>query len=347
MEQRKSRLLPLGIGAGLIVLILDSQHSAEFAWEGLELCLKTVIPSLFPLFVLSGWLLSFPVQEGNGVTRMAESLLSLPPGRGRLFLLGAVGGFPLGAQCIVQGMNQGLTREDGEDMLGYCNNCGPGFLFGILPKLFSDAKLPGVLFLIQLEAAVAVCLLWPRHGPSKPMGTPTESQAPSLTQAISRAAASMTSVCAWVILGTVVVGFFRRWFVPLLPEAMGYVLTGMIELTTGVLNLQQLASPSMRFVLCAGFICFGGICVLMQISALCAPQGLSMATCIKQKLLQGGLGVVLAVGYLRFRFPMLILVPVGVIFRKIAVAFSKQTVYNTSYKGGIDHAIPKKDGTIL
>lgn len=347
MEQGKCRLLPLGIGVGMIVLILDSQHSAEFAWEGLERCLKTVIPSLFPLFVLSGWLLSFPVQNGKGVTRMMEFLLSLPPGRGRLFLLGAVGGFPLGGQCIVQGMNQGLPREEGEDMLGYCNNCGPGFLFGILPKLFSDAKLPGILFLIQLESAVAVCLLWPRHGASQPLDVPSGSHFPSLPQAVSRATVSMTSVCAWVILGTVIVGFFRRWFVPLLPEPLGWILTGMVELTTGVLTLQQVASPSMRFVLCAGFICFGGICVLMQISALCAPKGLSMTTYIKQKLLQGGLGVVLAAGYLRFGFPMLILVPIWVIFRKIAVAFSKQTVYNTSYKGGIDHAIPKKDGTIL
>ena len=49
---RKQRCL-LGIMAavGMLVLIFDSALALEAARAGVELCLETVIPSLFPFFV--------------------------------------------------------------------------------------------------------------------------------------------------------------------------------------------------------------------------------------------------------------------------------------------------------
>ena len=39
---------------GMAVLILDSKTALTSARDGIQLCLQTVIPSLFPLVVLSG-----------------------------------------------------------------------------------------------------------------------------------------------------------------------------------------------------------------------------------------------------------------------------------------------------
>lgn len=61
-----------------------------------------------------------------------------PGGCGRLtrrasaFLLGAVGGYPVGARTVGQLRAAGLCgREEGECLLTCCNNAGPAFIFGV------------------------------------------------------------------------------------------------------------------------------------------------------------------------------------------------------------------------
>ena len=53
MEKRKW-IVSLAAAAGILVLILDSRTALAGAAQGLSLCLKTVIPSLFPFIFLSG-----------------------------------------------------------------------------------------------------------------------------------------------------------------------------------------------------------------------------------------------------------------------------------------------------
>ena len=53
LEQR--RWLPaLASAAGMLALILDSRTALSSATEGVALCIKTIIPSLFPFIFLSG-----------------------------------------------------------------------------------------------------------------------------------------------------------------------------------------------------------------------------------------------------------------------------------------------------
>ena len=52
MEIRR-RCWGLAAAAGMLVFILDSKTALSGANEGVQLCIRTVIPSLFPFFVLS------------------------------------------------------------------------------------------------------------------------------------------------------------------------------------------------------------------------------------------------------------------------------------------------------
>ena len=50
----RKKQLWTGIAAsmGMLVLILDGKTALEGARQGIELCLRTVVPSLFPFFLL-------------------------------------------------------------------------------------------------------------------------------------------------------------------------------------------------------------------------------------------------------------------------------------------------------
>ena len=140
----------------------------------------------------------------------------------------------------------------------------------------------------------------------------------------------MTSVCAWVVLAGVAAGSLRRWLFPLLPRALSQLLTGLLELTTGIFALEPGTDRS--FLLCAVFVCFGGLSVLLQIGGV--AQGLSMKQCMIQKMLHGLLGFAAARAYLCFGPMFLLLIP-GLLFLKMTVEIPGRMLYNTPRKEGI------------
>lgn len=316
MDLKNRTLLP--VLAAMVLLILDSRCAADSARMALELCLHTLIPVLFPLFVLSA--MAVPHLSGR-----------LGGGEG-IMLLGCIGGFPIGAACVAQAYSAGgIKKAEAERLIGISSFCGPAFLFGIIGSVFSLRE-AWILFLIQLETALLTAMLWPKEKQDTISGA---SMPPvSLNAAVRRGVSSMASVCAWVTLAGVAAGFLRRWLAPLLPQAAGVLLTGLLELTTGVFALDQLAAPELRFVLCAVFVCFGGVSVLLQIGGLVRPRELSMVPCILQKTIQGLLGGLMAAGTVRFR-PGFLLSGLILPAAKIAVEISGRMVYNGRRKEGI------------
>lgn len=321
----KNRAAVAGLLAAMAAMILDGKCASQSALSALELCLKALIPNLFPLFVLSSLLI--PKLTGIRLPFLAK-LLGIPEGSEGIFLLGCAGGFPVGAACIVQA--KGLSKTDAERMLGLCSFCGPSFLFGVLGAVLSlhDALL---IFAIQLETALLTAYLWPNRssGTCKP-----STEAVDLPTAVRRSISSMATVCAWVILAGVAAGFLRRWLFPLLPDSLCVLLTGLLELTNGIFSLDAIPGHDLRFLLSTIFVCFGGVSVLLQIAGLASPHGLSMKPCIIQKITQSLLGGLLA--YLCIRLgPSALLLPPAVLFAKIAVEIPAAMVYNSRRKEGI------------
>ena len=86
----------------MLVIILDAKCATESAREGIDLCLRTVIPSVFPFFVLSGILNSYLLGRTLPFLRPVSKLCSVPNGGDSLLLLGYITGYPVGAQLIAQ-----------------------------------------------------------------------------------------------------------------------------------------------------------------------------------------------------------------------------------------------------
>ena len=328
----------LGSVIGMFLLIMDSRCATQSAADALDLCLKTVIPSLFPMFVLSGFLVGTLQGNGGKILSLLERWVGLPTGGGMLFLLGIVGGFPVGAQCIAQAVEAGsLSQSDGEKMLGFCNNCSPAFLFGIAGSVLASPHEAVYLFLIQLETALLIARFTYFH---KSSDVRISAKSIFLPEAVNRAIRSMCTVCAWVVLAGVVTGFLRRWIFPLLPVPAPHILTGLLEITGGVLGLAALPEVKIRFVLCTGFVCFGGLSVWLQIHGLASPRGLSTDCCCRQKCTQCLLGILIASGIVLIG-PMALSMPVFLLLiRKKRLEKPVRNVYNGSHKGGYANVVP-------
>lgn len=341
--KRRMPILPLILSAaGMVCLILDGECVAGAVQDGIELCLRTIIPALFPLFVLSSVLVC--ALSGLRIPGLSKAL-GIPEGSGVIFLLGAIGGFPMGAQCIAQAVEQGeLDKHSAQRMLGFCNNAGPAFLFGILGGIFDNPIVPLALFVIQLESAFLMGMLWPGEAS---MATRLPKSEVSLPNSVSRAVRSMVSVCAWVILANVLLAFLERWLFPFLPELIRVCITGTLELTNGCLALADMKAENLRFILCCGFLNFGGLSVLMQIQAIVNRALLPVRSCVHQKICQALMSIAVGLVYLWLGLAGL-LIPIGLApVLKIAVEKYGGMVYNSPNKGGIPHAFQKKDAPFL
>ena len=306
------------------LLILDSRCASQSASEALGLWARTLVPNLFPLFVISAMLV--PGLRGLRIPILSR-MLGFPAGSEGIWLLGLCGGFPVGAACTSQAVSEGSLRpKDAERMLGLCSLCGPAFLFGILPRFLPMEEVFS-LFLIQAQTSLLLGALWP--GASRERIAPS-AESVSLPQAVRRAIDSLLCVCGWVTLAGVASGFLRKWLFPFLPHHIGVILTGLLELTNGIFALPV----THRFLLCTLFVCFGGVSVLLQIGGLAIPAGLGMKPCIAQKTVHALLGAVAAGAYLQFGALSLFLPP-AILFLKMTLEIPRRMVYNDPRKEGI------------
>jgi hypothetical protein len=285
---------------GLTVLILDAKTALYGAGEGIRLCIQSVIPSLFPFFVLSILLTGALTGVSIPILRPLGMLCGIPSGCESLLIIGFLGGYPAGAQCIAQAYRAGqLERNDANRLLGFCNNAGPAYLFGIVASRFPNARCAWLLWGIHILSALAVGILLPGRPVNHakiPTGKPI-----SLQNAIQSSIRIMAGVCAWVIVFRTVIAFLERWFLWLIPEPAQVLITGLLELSNGCCDLGRVAHPGLRFIIASGSLAFGGLCVLMQ--TVSATKGLGLGHYLPGKVLQAAISILLSGFAQRFFFP--------------------------------------------
>lgn len=276
---------------GMLVLILDGKTALEGASQGIELCLRTVVPSLFPFFLLSILLTSSFMGSSLPLLRPLGRLCGVPKGAESLLMAGFLGGYPVGAQSIASVYRAGkLGKKDAERLLAFCNNAGPAFLFGMVASMFPRRWMVWALWGIHMAGAVLAAVLIP--GEKEKRVTLAAPAPVSLSAALHSALGVMATVCGWVVLFRVLIAFFSRWFLWLLPAQAQVAVTGLLELSNGCCELLAVADVRLRFCICAGMLAFGGLCVTMQ--TLSVTPGLSLRQYFLGKAIQTAFSILLA-----------------------------------------------------
>lgn len=331
-----SRKLTATLAAlGILLLILNSKTAIAGARDGIDLCIRTVIPSLFPFFVLSMLLTNAMSGIHSPLFRPLSKLCGIPTGSEILLITGLLGGYPVGAQAVAQACRSGqLTKKDGERMLGFCSNAGPSFFFGILPMQFRSSFAPLALWLIHIVSALTVGAILPgksgrsvRLPHSSPLG---------INGAVRRSIGITAGVCAWIVLFRILIAF-QALPLSLAPKPIGIGLIGLLELANGCCELTGISQESTRFIICSALLAFGGLCVCMQ--TVSATDGLGLGLYLPGKLLQTGISVLLAatvspILYERSAISPVLILPIilvtAIIYLvvKKSVAFPQEMVYN-------------------
>lgn len=349
----------------LLVLILDAKTAVLGAQEGITLCLQTVIPALFPFFVISSLLTGILTYSRIKGLCFLGRICGMPSGTEHIFLIGLLGGYPAGASLVYQSWENGyISDKSAKRMLAYCNNAGPAFIFGLCGPIFGGVKYSWIMWGIQILSAIFTGFLF-RTEPTDRSTRHGNAQSIALPIALDNGLKSIARVCGWVVLFRTGICIIKSWLPSVMPPIIQTLLFGVLELTNGCYEIGTISSPGDRFICTAFLLSSGGLCVLMQTVSITGKLGIGKY--IPGKFTQAIFSVFLSVLLQLLLFPesqqakysvhilyitgiLIFGAIIGTYIYKKTVDFQTKAVYNQNIvydKRGSTHAFPKKDRKIL
>ena len=259
-------------------LLLDPHAAANGFLQGGQLCVRSVLPALFPFFVICHLVVESPVARRLGLPLrpLARACGIAEDEAGTVLLLSWLGGYAACAQILGQLRRSGQLSERSGVLLLLVGCCsGPGFVIGCIGgQLLGSVGLGVMLYVLQLSANLlaAACLvpLLPHFCsgraalPCPPPGK-AKSGGPSLSAAIDGGVTSSLGVCGCVI-------FFRMVQAVLLPLLAAFPLApafcaALLEISGGCADFAALGGKAALYGIC---FCLSilGFSVFTQLAAL-------------------------------------------------------------------------------
>lgn len=325
----------------MLIMTFDAKMIIHAGKEGIYLCLYTVIPSLFPFICISILINRSASAIYFRILQPVGKILKIPKARENILIPGFMGGYPLGAQAIKTAWISGdLSEKEAHRMLAFCNNAGPAFIFGMTANIFPSIAYSWLLWGIHILSATITSHLFPSK--KEPSSIIQHTQPHTNEPLILTAVKSMAGICGWIIISRIFLAYAEKYILHHFSSALNVLFTGCIELSNGIIALEEISNLGLRFILFSGFIGFGGICVLLQTLTVTEPLGLGCY--LPGKVIQCLISVVIAsaLQYYIFRDPYHISYPAvtymcvflcifmvrNYVIKKKIVAFSEELMYN-------------------
>ncbi len=227
---------------------------------------------------------------------------------------------PVGAKAAISLYEKGqCTKAEAERLLAFCNNSGPAFILGAAGvSILGSTRAGWLLYLTHAAASVTVGILFRFYkgkDGSMRLQPPTPQRPPSLSDAFTRSVkssfASVFYISSFVIFFTAAVRLlYTSGALPaaanglsillepfgLTKEAAQNLLTGLIEITSGLFSLQGGAAVKLagKMAMAAFMLGWAGLSVHCQVLSFIGQSGLSPRTYIAGKLLHGCISAVYA-----------------------------------------------------
>lgn len=265
--------------AGFIGLFLKPQICAAGVQNALKLCAETLVPSLFPFMILSGFFLRSGLCTlcGAWLSPVTTRLFRLPGESAGVLLLAMVGGFPVGIKMTANLLeSRKISQKQAKRMCLFCFNAGPAFVLSAVGAgLYGSTRVGGVLFGALCLSALTVGIVL-RFTAPKPAENTKKGEScvlhirlsAAFTQSVSEGMQVTLQICAWVALFGGISALLKS--LPL-PEAMHRALLYVTEVSNGV----NAAAGHLPLPAVAALLSFGGLAVHCQVLADLTRCGVS------------------------------------------------------------------------
>ena len=293
-------------------LVLYPGQCMQTVRQSLDLCARTIVPSLFPFFVLSGMVVELGMANclGRLLRGVMRPLFRVGGAGAAALVLGLVGGCPVGARTAIELYRTGqCSRAETERLLAFCNNSGPAFILGVVGAgVFGSGRAGLVLYLVHIAASLCVGVLFRFYGRagegprvSVKQTVKTVRFSAAFTGSVSSALMGVLNICAFVVTFAVVIRLLSETGVlggaARLLSALGLdggqgrqLLSGLLEVSSGVVGLEGKG----RLTVAAFMLGWAGLSVHCQVLSFLADSGLGAGTYLTGKALHAVLSALFA-----------------------------------------------------
>lgn len=291
----------------LALVLIFSNTITDSLKNGINLCLYTLIPSLFVFLVLSDLFVELKVLDIvlKPFGFICEKLFHVDSSLGPVLIMSLICGYPVGPRLLADLCAKGvISKKCAERMVCFCVNSGPAFLIGTASVPLFGSIRPGIyIFLCHIISFFCIGIITGLFQKTekvyyKPKPLPLSS---AIVNSVNSAVRAMVCVCSFVLLFCGILGVLKEFgFLDIFRNDNLNVLTiGTLEVSNGVLACRRL-SFSAAFVTSAGITAFGGLCVHCQIKAIVKKSGIKLKKFFIFRLLYTLISVLSALFLYRF-----------------------------------------------
>ncbi len=293
----------------LMLLVTASDGAVTGAKSSLMTCGTVIVPCLFPFFVVSFLAagLGLPQALGQWLQKPMAMLFGVSGTGAGVFLLGVLGGYPVGASVIGDLVKRSeLSVKEGQRLLTFCNNSGPAFLIGAVGiGVFRSAAAGLLLYGVHVLAAVITGLFlsgtrYPDFHAREPIIT-SLNLSEALPDAISRAAGQTVQICGFVIFFGALTGMLEQLglfsliygslaaYTELSLRCTKGLCMGLLELGCCTGAMAGIPLSPQALTICAAVTGFGGLSVAMQTAGVLQGSGIRLRYHLLGRLCSAGL----------------------------------------------------------
>ena len=272
----------------LAVMLLFNEAIRRGAKKGLDLCLGSLIPTLFPFFILSDlWVGCFSVNRHSILSRLYERLFNISSATLPAVIMGSVCGFPLGIRLAAEQYNRGqINKNELGRICGFANNPSAAFVIsGIGAGLFGDVKIGILLYISVIFSAVIVALITRRKSKISCITQDIPRQRYNIVDSIKSAGASSITVSSYIIFFSALIELIATLSKNRLTCAVFAIFLEITGAACSMVSLTEISDITKHFFT-AFALGFSGLSVHMQAFSFMPPE-LSRRRYLFTKLLQG------------------------------------------------------------
>lgn len=278
------------------MLIFPEKCIAE-GYDSLIFCGKVIIPSLLPFFICVKILTVTGISKkiGDKLSFIMGPLFNVPGQAGFAFFMGGLSGFPMGAKCTAELLDNNLcTKNEAQRIICFCNNASPLFVIGTVGSVMLVNKNAGVmLYVSHILSAITVGFILGFKRKSEPVAfVKTQNQTSSFSNCIADGVNLILYVCGTIMFFNVLICALDSFGVfNIFPQNIKTLIIATLEMTKGISKIATTFNafklPAISFALG-----FSGLCVILQIAGVVEKYNLSIVKLIFAKLMQGAISFI-------------------------------------------------------
>ncbi len=287
-------------------LLRYPESATKGVGDGIELCISTLVPSLFPFMFVSCFLLESELiwRTEKMFSFISKRLFGLPGYCVPVIFFSMIAGLPVGARLTEELYLKGMiTKTQGQRMLLFCMNPGPAFVItGVGYKMLGSREIGIIIYLSLVLSSLIIgmlsVLVWSDNEVTDKECTPPfrVNTASSVIKAVTQSSRGVFSICAWVVLFSCLTELIKTIG---LSENTENFIFAVAEVTGGCRRCAEIYPAP----IIAGIIGFGGFCAHMQVISPVMTLKLEYKYFLSARILNAGIAVLISL-FLSEHFPV-------------------------------------------